>query len=748
MRRIILVFNVVLILSLTACKPVSDEQSSLYSGWTIEDLLWLSNAESDFLSQDFVAAYARWDSEWVEFRFDALGNNQTQGVDFWLLLDVIPGDTHFSSGLPSGIAENWDIALYFTVAGETYIFSPDDTPWQGVAPTLIINHEMDSYIVQMQHLSLGDNLLGISFKSILTLPNSDLPLSETPEISVQQTRLINPAPVLLTFWNAMPAVTPAQALRRWNGAHTGPSGRRHGLKHLLDSSEAFGIPIVLLDLRAPFSLSALELLGQFDRITLLQNSGLLIIPEITNAFQSYYEGANNIEADLERFELTPSMLAYANDCDFSTEYSAYFSPLFDYYHIYTVQGKRILPTAEVSSNVMGNSLIQLDENGLSLDIKKALLQVAVNSDNRDLLVLGGSLPDSLWGDPSISSKAMQYLADHPWIDPMTQSDLLTHPVIQVQPGDNPDNCVDWINGEISVEDLSEINQLSSDIENLPDNLASQEARNMLALLTQYSSSNELQSIRLEYLFIIDDLIQASLWGNSPSHISRCNNNSCTLASENVLATIDLQTGSLRFLASYSDSGNYTQWIAPSAQLSVGLSDPSEWQSGLGMAADPAVIPGAFAVDEPGIHLQAIQSNDLTLAYTHSGNGDSQPSIAYQLIENGIRISFVNWENDTTQIPLIINPANRFLPGWPDMYNIQWTENDFYFFSKNQTDAEISIHLEQGTISKIADYHDSISLLQTPEDPDISYPAGHYLPFPLILLEINTGEEMQIQINFE
>jgi hypothetical protein len=85
--------------------------------------------------------------------------------------------------------------------------------------------------------------------------------------------------VLLAFWNTVPAYTPAQALRRWDGAHTGPYGERHGLHLLLQAVRRSKVPVVLLDLKTPAALSALDFLGKLPQIQNLSTQGLLILPE-------------------------------------------------------------------------------------------------------------------------------------------------------------------------------------------------------------------------------------------------------------------------------------------------------------------------------------------------------------------------------------------------------------------------------------------------------------------------------------
>ncbi len=77
---------------------------------------------------------------------------------------------------------------------------------------------------------------------------------------------VNRAPVLVAFWDAFPVTTPAQALRRWDGAHTGPLGERHGLLHILDAAGQYSVPVALLDIKNPASLAALDFMGNIPGI--------------------------------------------------------------------------------------------------------------------------------------------------------------------------------------------------------------------------------------------------------------------------------------------------------------------------------------------------------------------------------------------------------------------------------------------------------------------------------------------------
>jgi len=144
------------------------------------------------------------------------------------------------------------------------------------------------------HIPSENDLARITLDPALATVFAKVPLSEipanprvdvsTPEDQISGLTLDGPvptqiAPLLLTFYDTFTGRFPAEALRTWDGAHSGPRGERHGLKHLLDAVEEQQVPIVLLDLKQPENLSALDAMGTLPQIKKLVDSGLLILPE-------------------------------------------------------------------------------------------------------------------------------------------------------------------------------------------------------------------------------------------------------------------------------------------------------------------------------------------------------------------------------------------------------------------------------------------------------------------------------------
>jgi hypothetical protein len=81
--------------------------------------------------------------------------------------------------------------------------------------------------------------------------------------------------VRLIFWDILPALSPIQAERAWDGAHRGPRGVRHGLGNLLQAASAAHAPLTLIGLDDPATRSTLETVDRRDLVGGLRAAGRL-----------------------------------------------------------------------------------------------------------------------------------------------------------------------------------------------------------------------------------------------------------------------------------------------------------------------------------------------------------------------------------------------------------------------------------------------------------------------------------------
>jgi hypothetical protein len=120
----------------------------------------------------------------------------------------------------------------------------------------------------------------------------------------------------------------------------------------------------------------------------------------------------------------------------------------------------------------------------------------------------------------------------------------------------------------------------------------------------------------------------------------------------------------------------------------------------------------------------------------------------------IRKSFAITENDVifeisnkslpqkgSQLPLVLDPWTRYSNDWGDKYINQITSNGIIW----KIDSGKFIEIHSNNQITIIPFNATHSALAKPEDPNFDYGFGHYLPFPIALLEIQPATFYQIDI---
>ena len=331
--RFVLIAGILFLVLITTCVPPAGGTPRLAHPWA-NALRALDLADASTPSNDITAVYLRPNGDNLQIRIDLLDFQ----VPEQLSLDIMIGDDSAPEAVPLNI-----------------------------------------------HIPSETNSSRISYDPLLATVIVDVPLTEiparprvdvaTPEDQITGLTLDGPiptqtAPLLLTFYDTFTSRFPAEALRSWDGAHSGPRGERHGLKHLLDAVKKYQVPVVLLDLKEPENLSALDAMGVLPQIDALANNGLLILPESE--------------------QMLPAKKNQGTD-DFQ------FVHLQDSTHLYHPLFSKItyIPI------VIETDATQPTPDGPSLEVRRALVETALNNDKKDLLVLGGSLPNTTWGSPDM-----------------------------------------------------------------------------------------------------------------------------------------------------------------------------------------------------------------------------------------------------------------------------------------------------------------------------------------------------------
>ncbi len=385
---------------------------------------------------------------------------------------------------------------------------------------------------------------------------------------------------------------------------------------------------------------------------------------------------------------------------------------------------------------------QASTEGLSLPWKellaKAILQGTLGTDtgrNSPYLVLGGSLPQSTWGQPASARAAIDYIYAHPWIAIASPSEL--------QPG-SVLNLATWspsptfAKADLAREEL--LDALLTAPKNTTSQAAWQAYRTLFA--PTFPPSTQLPWLRQEYLGEINFLLEAARWKEERRSVADCSSDidddgqvECILANDRTLAIFELDGGTLShlFLACPSgDPRNAYQVIGPSSQLITGLSDPMDWnleQHPADSPADPSVYVGAL--EGPAGQFQAsIIPGQLDLI-----SQDGQITKRFQLAPNGlhveIRSQFPARLPEQMIVPILIEPGTNPHPS--RLEELQSSQAQAEIAWRLDEQAQLVLH----TVSEFKEisFLDSRDMLNLTENPNYAYPPGHYLPFPLVIVEI-------------
>jgi hypothetical protein len=218
--------------------------------------------------------------------------------------------------------------------------------------------------------------------------------------------------------------------------------------------------------------------------------------------------------------------------------------------------------------------------------------------------------------------------------------------------------------------------------------------------------------------------------------------------EVILETSELFTvfetdGGILTVAFTRIQGAVHQFIGPSSQFIVGLSDPTLWRQELGPAGDPGQLPGAFTDTFVGYGEPTREPSrmDLSPGSITFFMQESAISKTISLAPDGLRIDYRTGQRLKVQIPLVIDPWLRFQPGWGDLYQEKPVPGGWGwglatgFSAWIRTTGELSTHVFTASQNQI----------KLPEDPNYPYPSGHYLPYPMALVEIHGEGNFSIQI---
>jgi hypothetical protein len=362
-----------------------------------------------------------------------------------------------------------------------------------------------------------------------------------------------------------------------------------------------------------------------------------------------------------------------------------------------------------------------------LEVRRALITTALSPDPADLVELGGSLLQSTWGDPDMADPTFEWIAAHPWIQPLAGTDILAFPS-RARPVQAPPvaSSQPWLQA----------------LQSAPENAASLSAWQTYLTLTAFTPDPQLQALGRAYLGQVGELLAAAHWANDPVAQVDCKQDlngdgraECILANRQYFAVLETDGARLTQFFHLDATGPH-QLIGPSSQFAIGLSDPSEWHPQDGEAADPDVVPGAFT-DDSGTwtaYSPTLRPDGITFT-----SPDGRLIKTYQLSANGLVVQYQVSGPLRTRIPLAVDP-HRYYYG-PTQYRATLGSRAWRWSLAGGSSAEVQTDAAfsgEGFIS-------AIPFLSLSEDPNLDYPKGDYLPFPLALVTIQGDGNFSVEI---
>jgi len=765
-QRILLLLCLLTAMILSACSGVSKQAVNI--PWQYNDLILLDPADAAEPSQDILAVYIRSLGKEVQFRVDLLDHGILPDYDLYLLIDSHPGGA-LDLPLDAEPAIAWDTLVVIPARGKLQVLTPEMTNKGRSGLQVMRDPVLDTLTI-----SLNRDVITGPAENRSSIPNIKLQAFLTPAGSKQisdsispvhsQSQPPNPANILFVFWNSLPAASPGLALRRWDGAHTGPYGGRHGLFNLLRTARASQIPLVLLDLKAPASLSALEYIGETEMVRSMHARGLLVLPEyipdlpanegmVANGIATQIL-ENNRNVALEFGLPTSQFLSTSTNLlppQSGTRFTFLRTPS---------ERAGALASEPVNVERWRDQLVlripgypgapmppQATHQGPTLALRRALVNAALsregNGQMTEALVLGGDLPASDFGAPQAARATFKYINAHPWMRVLDANALISAQSSErfepVPVQDDPASI--------------EINKLFVTLLQGSDSPITKAAWQSLQSIygPLYPFTPELPMLRKNYLSVVWSLLAAAEWGNNPKDITNCSDDpdgdgepECILASNNLYTQFEIESGTLSYAFALLGEPDGTlsihQIMAPSAQFIAGLSDPITWDLTAGLAADPMVITGAFA-DNSG-HFQAVISGG-SIKFRDPDTGTQK---VFSLEQNSINVDLITKGDQSINwtIPLALDPWVRFSPGWPDNY-AEFSEGNTWSWSLVNG---LRVNIQGIQDAAAYTFLNSRSLMIAPENPNRDYGPGHFLPFPMALVKNGLMGNFSIEIEID
>ena len=702
--------------------------------WKYADLRILDPSDAREPNEDIIAIYTRFIGQSFQIRIDFLNMDQQAGRDIYIALDTNPGgkssfETDNRSYIHSEI--DWDYLIKISDAMNFSILNAHSVVLDGVKTFIVIDQPQDRMIISLPKKYLpiypGNTSVQVFTASADTHQIAD---------AINPVAVDAPPPprskVLLAFWNTFSAASPAETLRSWAGAHSGPMSSRHGLSYLLIAADRTGSTIFVLDGITPEMLSALDYIKQLPHINSLINRGVLAFTDLNGIKNDnnkrIYDWLNERKGGVIDFYLLLNSLFIQDNSNLFFGVNGY--------------AKFAKESNACDFNDLNNHNYLI--NSIPVECKDLLLSYT-STHSKGPLIIGGDFSLSLLGNPSFSRDFFTYLHEHPWIQILSGSDIVNTEATIIKPiSINTGVTVTHLPIQQTYQSTAQ-DKLAHSLVMAPRNIVTALAIQTYSLINRPDNMDIMQ-LSPAYIGQVGEMIAAAEWVNAPSIIETCDIdldydgiNECILSNENIFMVVEPEGGYIPFVFSRDDLGIH-QIIGPTWEFLLGISDPSEWDPGFGVRADAGQILGAF--QDSFVNWKTYQTivkpGEVDL-YNEMGSISKN----IKLFTNHISVTIQNLEKSqfNSYIPLVVDPWRRYSAGWGDLYAQGLITHNYSWGISNG----VKVTIQSNNPLVASTFKDSEEIMLQPEDPNYNFSPGHYLPYPMSLVKIDTYANASIDI---
>jgi len=342
---------------------------------------------------------------------------------------------------------------------------------------------------------------------------------------------------------------------------------------------------------------------------------------------------------------------------------------------------------------------------LSLNLRRSLLNTAFLPDAT--ITLGGDLSVSEWGIPGVALSAFEYINNHPWM--RTVSRCGTN-----NTNNDPEMMTGTNNAILQKLRESPPNPLTDAAWEMYDQLVAGETRDGAPFPASVSDG------------LIGHLLAGAQWAESPFEKTDCTVDldwdgeyECILSNRQYFISIEL-TGGVSTFAFFQDaSSGIHQIIGPTYQFTTNSNSD-----------DLSQISGAlYNAETREVRYQVDAIYPGTIVLTSSGSVAMRKF--FSLAPDGVRL-VVNNAQSNLSIPLTLDPWQRFEADWGQSYFAELAPSQIWTWGIHSS---ISAVLNTSNPNALRYFYVSQNAIGRPEDPNYNYTAGHYLPFPMAVLDI-------------